>query len=188
MQVEYDLFCQALVMYPHRVNEYRVVCCGVGKASAVASFVDAIHNESFDLVVVVGFAAGSSDLRLGDFVMPSRCAYSDVSVPCGLVPELERVHNLPGRSGVLLLTADSFIDKERAIELQSKYGCSLLFDMESAAVVQVAGRFVGCPVWVIKTISDRPAVDAPDQFTRFVDSKPDFVPFIDIIEHVAFES
>lgn len=179
MEVEYLRICSALKDSAGLKNSYKAIYAGVGKVDSAAS-VSPELGIAWDLIVVIGFAAGSSFFSVGEIVSPSFTRYHDVDVPEGLCPALTKVYELDGNDDSIILTGDSFINSAKAQELVNKYGEKILFDMESAAVAQVAGDV---PVMVLKVISDIPQNDdKTSNFESFVNSYTDFKPFISYLE------
>lgn len=188
MQSEFDNFQTALKNYRARGKTkhiYKVEKSGVGKANAASTAaLYAYTTNDFipDLVVVVGYAAGSLQFSQGDIVMPSSVEYHDVVLPSGMVEDLQRVYELEGSDSCKLLTGDSFVNKELSEKLTSVYGEDIVFDMETAAISQVFYD-VSTPVMALKLISDIPQKEEDHMsFLEFVQSNSDFSSFVYYLE------
>lgn len=183
MKGEYNNFVDALKNTPHQ-NDYKVICCGVGKVNAAASVALELYTDyknNIDLVAVVGYAAASPNFTIGDIVIPDGCRYHDVNLPDpSFVPELTKVYPLQGEDEVTILTGDSFVDEVMLNKLISTYGCNILCDMECTAVSQVCYD-LEIPVIALKLVSDIPGEEGSD-FNSFVETHTDFTPFVNYIE------
>lgn len=185
MAVEAQNFKHALDSIAHK-HQYRVVQSGVGKVNAATEVALELYGNptrpAYDLIAVIGYAGGSSRLSQGDFVIPSCAKYHDVNCPEDLVPELTKTYDLQGSDNCVILTGDSFVTTQNIESVQNcNPGCdSIIFDMESAAVCQVAEE---TPVIVMKLISDIPAVENNLQsFSDFVDTHSNFSQFVHYLE------
>lgn len=187
-ETEYQSFIRTL-QFSTSSNFCFPLLTGVGKvnaASSVALELSGLHSlqtHPYDLVAVVGFAAGSKVFSQGDLVLPSACRYHDVQVPEGLVPELTSTYSLQGPDEVLCLTGDSFVDSTLADILYCRYGKDIIFDMESAAIAQVC-EDLNIPVLVIKLISDIPQEAGFQSYQEFVQSHTDFSPILQYLNHL----
>jgi len=186
---ECENFRRALTRYSHshKLNhEYKVETAGFGKANAAGTAALYAYNPDNwvpDLVAVIGYAAGSSKYKQGDFVIPSKALYYDAHCPAGVVEDLERVYDLQGIEPVTILTGDSFVDKTLAEQLVDRFGGDVLFDMEATAVAQIFYD-VSIPVLVMKLISDVPQLDSENlqSFSEFVETHTDFSQFVFYLE------
>ena len=187
MGVERDNFKKSLEDYKQTkgelVNQYKVVEIGVGKANAASSTALEIYNNQYDMVVLIGYAAGTPAHSKGDVIVPDITRYHDTIVPEGLVPELTKEYSLDGYDECIVLTGDCFVDKELANKLMSNYGPNIIFDMEASAVAQVCEE-ANQNLTVIKMISDIPVEDSYESFEDFVNKNKDFTQFVDIIERL----
>lgn len=189
MSSECENFRRALERYKAKkplAHKYKVEQAGVGKANAAGTAaIYAYTSTGFnpDLVVVIGYAAGSSLYKQGDVVMPSTARYHDAHCPAGVVEDLERIYNLEGIEPCTILTGDSFVDKTLADSLVKEFGNDVLFDMEATAVAQIFYD-VEIPVLVMKMVSDVPQNDSENlqSFTEFVETHTDFSPFLYYLE------
>lgn len=166
-------------------HNYTVICCGVGKAAAAASVATAIarSSESFDLIAVIGFAAGTAGMHQGDIVAPSAARYHDCNVPDGFVPELTDPYILTGGDGSVVFTGDSFVDKPIVENVKERFGLDrAIFDMEITAIA-IAASLAAIPVAVAKFISDVPEDGHTDlSYEEFADAHSDFTPLLNIID------
>lgn len=166
-------------------HNYTVICCGVGKAAAAASVATAIarSSEPFDLIAVIGFAAGTAGMHQGDIVAPSAARYHDCNVPDGFVPELTDPYILTGGDGSVVFTGDSFVDKPIVESVKERFGLDrAIFDMEITAIA-IAASLAAIPVAVAKFISDVPEDGHTDlSYEEFADAHSDFTPLLNIID------
>lgn len=185
-QREYRNITSAIERAGATRNEYTVVCCGVGKAAAAASVAAAIAGSSrkFDMIAVVGFAAGTADFVQGEIVVPSTVRYHDCNIPDGFVPELTDPYALAGGDGTTVFTGDSFVDKAIVTEVKERFGLErALFDMEIGAVAIAASLCGGIPVAAVKVISDVPEAGHTDlTYEEFADAHSDFSRLLALIE------
>ena len=167
-------------------HDYEVICCGVGKAAAAASIATTLTaaKEPFDMVAVVGFAAGTSGFSQGDIVVLSEVRYHDTNVPDGFVPELTDPYPLKGGNGTKIFTGDSFVDAEIVREVKKRFGAErALFDMEIGAVAIAVSLCGGMPLAAVKMISDVPEDGHTDlSYEEFADTHSDFTPLLAEIE------
>lgn len=185
MEQELKNFKTALAEVTKNPNiKYYAAQSGVGKVAAANEAYNLILSFDLDLMVVIGYAAGTKDFQLGQLVVPSGAQYADVKVPSELhhlVPHLVKEYELVGDDDVKVLTSDSFITKDL---IQGDSTESFLFDMESAAVTQTCEEF-GIPVLVTKIISDRPQIDPLDTFAKSCEEFTDFSQMVLMIEAYA---
>lgn len=173
------------------VNDYTVVCCGIGKACAAAATARAICSsvDRFDMIAVVGYAASAAGRRQGEVVMPSVARYHDCVIPDGFIPEMTDPYRLLGCDDDVVFTGDSFVDAAIIGEVKRRFGCSrALFDMEITAVCQAAAMMGEVPVVALKMISDVPEDgDTEHSYDAFADSHTDFSVFVERLECMAAE-
>lgn len=189
MQREYSNFNAALEGFQTLKNDYTVIHAEVGKVNAAASVSKTLAFQTekgpagmFDLVAIIGYAAGSRDFKQGDFVAPNKVCYHDARVPKGLIPELDAVYKVEGDNDITVLTGDSFVDASLAEKLEQQFGSKAIYDMEAAAVCQICAKY-GLPVVVLKMISDVPQNQHTVQsFEEFVNSHTDFGNFVEYLE------
>ena len=170
-------------------NDYTVIHCGVGKAAAAASTARALAaaETPFDLVAVVGFAAGTEGFVQGDIVQPSSVRYHDCNVPDGFVPELTDPYPLAcGDGATVLFTGDSFVDAAMVRAAKERYGVvRALFDMEIGAIAIAATLCGNIPVAAVKFISDVPESGHTDlSYEEFADACADFTPLLERLESI----
>ena len=184
MECEAENFRQALHKGRTR-NHYKVVCCGVGKVEAASCTALEVYNPHFnvDLVVDIGYAAGSKAFNQGDLVFPDSTMFHDVMVPEGFLDHMTKKFQLQGSDDVICLTGDSFVDAELANKLTEKYGENIIFDMECAAIAQVCQE-PGVPVLQLKIISDIPQRQCLQDFNEFVQNNTDFTNFVRFLETI----
>ncbi|MCH5330387.1 MAG: hypothetical protein J1E04_05415 [Alistipes sp.] len=167
-------------------HSYDTVNCGVGKAEAAATVATAVAraSEPYDLIAVIGYAAGTAGFAQGDVVMPSWVRYHDCNVPDGFVPELTDPCELRGGDGTAVFTGDSFVDAAMVREVKSRFGVErALFDMEIGAVAIAARVCGGIPVAAVKFISDVPEAGHTDlSYEEFADANSDFMPLLRELE------
>lgn len=188
MESEAKNFKQALSTIEHS-NSYKVIQTGVGKVNAAYNTALELYGnvrKSYDLVAVIGYAGASSRLEQGSFVAPCCAKYHDVVVPNSLntelVEDLVTTYPLQGFDDVIILTGDSFVTKSNVSKINSHLGnfSAALYDMESAAVCQVAENI---PVVVLKIVSDNPQKDSNLQsFSEFVETHSNFSQFVHFLE------
>lgn len=183
---EYRNMAAAVAGAANTRHDYTVICCGVGKAAAAASVAAAVARSGgeYDMIAVIGFAAGTSGFRQGDIVVPSHVRYHDCNVPDGFVPELTDPYGLCGGDGTTVFTGDSFVDAAMVADVRRRFGVSrALFDMEIGAVAIAASLCGGVPVAVVKMISDVPEDGHTDlSYEEFAESHSDFAPLLAEIE------
>ena len=84
-----------------------------------------------------------------------------------------------------ILTGDSFITKDNYTKLLKLYPKTrVLFDMETAAICQVAEEYSDTNVMVLKMVSDLPAQDT--SFVEFVQTHSDFSVFVQYLEALSY--
>lgn len=183
LKVEYTNFKNAMEKKPELKNKYKVVECGVGKANAAATTITEISGNDYDLVVVIGYAAGGLGLEVGSTVMPYMTRYHDTKIIEGIADELLNPYDLQGEDSMILLTGDCFVDKELADKLEERFGSNeIVFDMESTAVAQIC-EDQGLEVLVLKLISDIPQLGHNEgSFLEFVENNSDFSSFLYYLE------
>ncbi len=159
-------------------NNYDLVEIGIGKALSSSGLAHALSTAecSYDMLAVVGFAAASLGRKQGDIVMPSRAIHHDAIIPEGFCPEITDERQLLGPDPEVVFTGDSFVNADIAREVKSRFGVKhCLFDMEIAALCQVAERYGNIPVVVAKYVSDLPeAGHSEHSYDEFADSHSDF--------------
>lgn len=159
-------------------NTYTVIRSGIGKAAAAANIAAAIAKaeKPFDMIAVIGFAAGTLGFRQGEIVMPDTARYHDCDIPDGFIPELTDPFALAGRDGITVFTGDSFVNAASVGTIKKRFGTErAIFDMEITAVVIAANEMGGVPVIAVKMISDVPEDGHTEHsYDAFADSHSDF--------------
>jgi adenosylhomocysteine nucleosidase len=175
-----------------------LVACGIGKVNAAAACALLLERHKPGCIISTGSAGGiSSDLSIGDVVIPESLVYHDVDVsglgfPLGQVPgqpisysvsedsisaaeraidDLVQSGRLPEnlrRTRGTIGTGDTFIHDEKKIkDLKRNFPQILAVEMESAAIAQVCASF-SVPLLVIRSISDVAGKESPTSFPEFL--------------------
>lgn len=144
-----------------------VVVTGVGKVNAAMRLTEIIQKERIEAIINVGFAGATEDFTVGDLVLITKAKYHDFDLTMfnyqhGQVPGYPaffesdqnwmtniKKHILNIKEGHLL-TGDCF--------MTNKVIGHVLFDMEAAALYQVAHHFQ-IPIVSIKVVSDVVGMD-----------------------------
>lgn len=159
-------------------NTYTVILSGIGKAAAAANTAVAIAKaeKPFDMIAVIGFAAGTLGFRQGEIVMPDTARYHDCDIPDGFIPELTDPFALGGKDDITVFTGDSFVNAGSVREIKRRFGAErAIFDMEITAVAIAANELGGVPVVAVKMISDVPEDGHTEHsYDEFADSHSDF--------------
>ena len=167
-------------------NRYTVAFSGIGKAAAAATITRYLlqAEQPYDLVAVIGYAAGTLGFKQGEVVVPNRVQYHDADIPEGFIPEVSDPRNLLGTDDVTVFTGDSFVNADIVREIKSRFGVECgLFDMEIAAICQVAETYGNIPVVAVKYVSDVPeAGHSEHSYDEFADAHSDFTPLLEKIE------
>ncbi len=169
-------------------NRYDLVEVGIGKALASSGVARALitNGVKYDMLAVVGFAAASLGRKQGDIVMPSRAIHHDAIIPEGFIPEITDPRALLGTDNETIFTGDSFVHADIIRDIKARYGVDCgLFDMEVAAICQVAEQHGNIPVVVVKYVSDVPeAGDSEHSYDEFADAHADFTELLERLESV----
>lgn len=169
-------------------HQYDLVEVGIGKAlsSAGVSRALTLAAERYDLLAVVGFAASALGRKQGDIVMPSRAIHHDAIIPEGFCPEITDPRSLCGMDPETVFTGDSFVNADIIREVKSRFGVECaLFDMEIAAICQVAELYDNIPVVAVKYVSDVPEEGHSEHsYDEFADAHSDFTPLLQRIEQL----
>ena len=159
---------------------------GIGKAlsSAGVSRALTLATEPYDMLAVVGFAASALGRKQGDIVMPCRAIHHDAIIPDGFCPEITDPRALRGGDKEIVFTGDSFVNTEIIREIKQRFGVeSGLFDMEIAAICQVAELYDNIPVVAVKYVSDVPEEGHSEHsYEEFADAHSDFTPLLERLE------
>lgn len=183
---EYRAMRYALDKAADLKHTYDLVEVGIGKAlsSAGVSRALTLASEKYDMLAVVGFAAAALGRKQGDIVMPSRAIHHDAIIPEGFCPEITDPRNLCGKDEETVFTGDSFVNADIVREIKSRFGVECgLFDMEIAAICQVAELYDNIPVVAVKYVSDVPeAGHSEHSYDEFADAHSDFTPLLERLE------
>ena len=185
---EYRNMCNTVASKSGLHHNYTIICSGIGKAGAAASTATAIAKteKPYDMIAVIGFAAGSLGFHQGDVVCPSVTRYHDCDVPEGFIPELTDPFTLAGNEDITVFTGDSFINAHSAAEIKSRFGVEhAIYDMEITAVKIAAEQCGNIPVMAVKFISDVPEDGHTEHsYDEFADAHSDFTPLLEKIEAI----
>lgn len=169
-------------------HHYDLVEVGIGKALSSAGVARALTlaAEPYDMLAVVGFAAAALGRKQGDIVMPSRAIHHDAIIPENFCPEITDPRALRGTDAETVFTGDSFVNADIVREIKSRFGVECgLFDMEIAAICQVAELYDNIPVVAVKYVSDVPeAGDSEHSYDEFADAHSDFTPLLQRLEEL----
>ena len=183
---EYRAMRYALDKATNLKHTYDLAEVGIGKALSSAGVARALTlaTEKYDMLAVIGFAASALGRKQGDIVMPSRAIHHDAIIPEGFCPEITDPRALQGRDAETVFTGDSFVNADIIREIKSRFGVEVgLFDMEIAAICQVAELYENIPVVAVKYISDVPEEGHSEQsYDEFAESHSDFGELLGVIE------
>ena len=170
-------------------HSYELREVGIGKALSSAGVARALtlakaEGVKFDMLAVVGFAAAALGRKQGDIVMPSRAIHHDAIIPEGFCPEITDPRKLCGSDAEAVFTGDSFVNADIVREIKARFGVECgLFDMEIAAICQVAELYDNIPVVAVKYVSDVPeAGHSEHSYDEFADAHSDFTPLLERLE------
>lgn len=167
-------------------HNYDLVEVGIGKALSSAGVARALilATEQYDMLAVVGFAASALGRKQGDIVMPCRAIHHDAIIPENFCPEITDPRMLRGTDPETVFTGDSFVNADIIREVKSRFGVECgLFDMEIAAICQVAELYNNIPVVVAKYVSDVPEEGHSEQsYEEFANAHSDFTPLLNRLE------
>ena len=179
---EYRAMRYALDKAQNLKHSYDLVEVGIGKALSSAGVARALTlaHEKYDMLAVIGFAASALGRKQGDIVMPSRAIHHDAIIPEGFCPEITDPRMLRGTDAETVFTGDSFVNADIIREIKSRFGVECgLFDMEIAAICQVAELYDNIPVVAIKYVSDVPEEGHSEHsYDEFADAHSDFTPLL----------
>lgn len=157
---------------------------GIGKVAAASATALMIDNFEPDLVVNTGSAGAlDPDLKIGDEVIGTKVAYSDVDVTVfgyayGQVPNKPLYYQAdptvvkdfeqlaPVKEG-LIVSGDQFVQDTAKKRILTHFPEALVAEMEAAAVAQVAYQF-GTPFIVLRGVSDLANGDSGVVFDDYV--------------------
>lgn len=167
-------------------HSYDLVEVGIGKALSSAGVARALTlaAEPYDMLAVVGFAASALGRKQGDIVMPCRAIHHDAIIPENFCPEITDPRSLRGADRETVFTGDSFVNADIIREVKERFGVDCgLFDMEIAAICQVAELYNYIPVVAAKYVSDVPEEGHSEQsYEEFANAHSDFTPLLNRLE------
>ena len=185
---EYRAMRYALDKATDLKHTYDLAEVGIGKALSSAGVARALTlaEQKYDMLAVVGFAASALGRKQGEIVMPSRAIHHDAIIPEGFCPEITDPRALQGSDAETVFTGDSFVNADIIREIKSRFGVERgLFDMEIAAICQVAELYDNIPVVAVKYISDVPEEGHSEQsYDEFADAHFDFTPLLERLERL----
>ena len=172
-------------------HSYDLKEVGIGKALSSAGVARALtlaeaEGVKYDMLAVVGFAASALGRKQGDIVMPSRAIHHDAIIPEGFCPEITDPRALRGSDPETVFTGDSFVNADIIREVKARFcvDCGL-FDMEIAAICQVAELYDNIPVVAVKYVSDVPEEGHSEHsYDEFADAHSDFTPLLKRLEEL----
>ena len=183
---EYRAMRYALDKAQSLKHSYDLVEVGIGKALSSAGVARALTlaQDKYDMLAVVGFAASALGRKQGDIVMPSRAIHHDAIIPEGFCPEITDPRTLRGTDPETVFTGDSFVNADIIREIKSRFGVECgLFDMEIAAICQVAELYDNIPVVAVKYVSDVPEEGHSEHsYDEFADAHSDFTPLLNKLD------
>ena len=183
---EYRAMRYALDKAENLKHQYDLVEVGIGKALSSAGVARALTlaTQKYDMLAIVGFAASALGRKQGDIVMPSRAIHHDAIIPEGFCPEITDPRMLRGTDSETVFTGDSFVNADIIREIKSRFGVECgLFDMEIAAICQVAELYDNIPVVAVKYVSDVPEEGHSEHsYDEFADAHSDFTPLLERLE------
>lgn len=188
---EYRAMRYALDKATNLRHNYDLKEVGIGKALSSAGVSRALtlaetEGVKYDMLAVVGFAASARGRKQGDIVMPSRAIHHDAIIPENFCPEITDPRTLRGSDAETVFTGDSFVNADIIREVKARFGVNCgLFDMEIAAICQVAELYDNIPVVAVKYVSDVPEEGHSEHsYDEFADAHSDFTPLLQRIEEL----
>ena len=169
-------------------NNYTVAYSGIGKAAAAATLTRHLlqAEQPYDLVAVIGYAAGTLGFKQGEIVVPNRVQYHDADIPEGFIPEVSDPRSLVGNEDVTVFTGDSFVNARSVAEIKSRFGVErAIFDMEIGAIAIACEMCNNVPVLAVKVISDVPEDGHTElSYDEFANTWTDFSPILNKSEEL----
>lgn len=188
---EYRAMRYALDKATNLRHSYDLKEVGIGKALSSSGVSRALtlaeaEDVKYDMLAVVGFAASAHGRKQGDIVMPSRAIHHDAIIPEGFCPEITDPRALRGSDAETVFTGDSFVNADIIREVKARFGVECgLFDMEIAAICQVAELYGNIPVVAVKYVSDVPEDGHSEHsYDEFADAHSDFTPLLMRLEEL----
>ena len=168
-------------------NHYTVAYSGIGKATAAATITRELlqAEKPYDLVAVIGYAAGSLGFKQGEIVVPNCVQYHDADIPEGFIPEITDARKLLGTDDVIVFTGDSFVNATSVAEIKARFGVEkAIFDMEIGAIAIACEMADNVPVLAVKVISDVPEDGHTEMsYEEFANTWVDFTPILEAVEN-----
>lgn len=165
-----------------------LVTCGIGLVNSAAATAVAIERYRPDVIISLGSAGGlGKDVRVGDIIVGRSYRYADADATAfgyeyGQIPSMPASY--PGDERLLSLVAEdhvdgavhigdivsgnSFVAGELALQLRERYPEALAADMESTAIAQVAWA-AKVPFVCVRSISDLCTPQAGSDFKGNID-------------------
>ncbi|MBE6194968.1 MAG: 5'-methylthioadenosine/S-adenosylhomocysteine nucleosidase [Rikenellaceae bacterium] len=169
-------------------NRYTVAFSGIGKAAAAATITRYLlqAEQPYDLVTVIGYAAGTLGFKQGEVVVPNRVQYHDADIPEGFIPEVSDPRPLLGTDDITVFTGDSFVNAKSVAEIKARFGVEkAIFDMEIGAIAIACEMCDNMPLVAVKVISDVPEDgDTELSYDEFANTWTDFSPILDKVEEL----
>lgn len=188
---EYRAMRYALDKATNLRHNYDLKEVGIGKALSSAGVSRALtlaetEGVKYNMLAVVGFAASALGRKQGDIVMPSRAIHHDAIIPENFCPEITDPRTLRGSDAETVFTGDSFVNADIIREVKARFGVNCgLFDMEIAAICQVAELYDNIPVVAVKYVSDVPEEGHSEHsYDEFADAHSDFTPLLQRLEEL----
>ncbi len=167
-------------------HRYTVAYSGIGKAAAAATLTRHLlqAEQPYDLVAVIGYAAGSLGFKQGEVVVPNRVQYHDADIPEGFIPEISDPRTLLGTDDITVFTGDSFVNARSVAEIKTRFGIEkAIFDMEIGAIAIACEMCGNIPLVAVKVISDVPEDGHTElSYDEFANTWVDFSPILDRVE------
>ena len=167
-------------------NRYTVAFSGIGKAAAAATITRYLlqAEQPYDLVAVIGYAAGTLGFKQGEVVVPNRVQYHDADIPEGFIPEVSDARKLLGTDDVTVFTGDSFVNAKSVAEIKARFGVErAIFDMEIGAIAIACEMCDNMPLVAVKVISDVPEDGHTElSYDEFANTWTDFSPILNRVE------
>ena len=168
-------------------HHYTVAYSGIGKAAAAATITRELlkSEKPYDLVAVIGYAAGSLGFKQGEVVVPNSVQYHDTDIPEGFIPEITDARKLLGTDDVTVFTGDSFVNARSVAEIKARFGVEkAIFDMEIGAIAIACEMAGDIPVLAVKVISDVPEDGHTEMsYEEFANTWTDFSPILEAVEN-----
>ena len=167
-------------------NRYTVAFSGIGKAAAAATITRYLlqAEQPYDLVAVIGYAAGTLGFKQGEVVVPNRVQYHDADIPEGFIPEVSDPRQLLGTDDITVFTGDSFVNAKSVAAIKERFGVKrAIFDMEIGAIAIACEMCNNMPLLAVKVISDVPEDGHTElSYDEFANTWTDFSPILSEIE------